>query len=127
MRALTFVAVLGLSMAAVAAPPSGGGVPFSVFAITNTQSIPMKVTLEAPVGKVIYGPVEVSADGSISIDPKVENVVSARVVVDYGKEHGPEGQTVTLGGEKNKVYIKTLMASGSPGSVRVTDVTGSNP
>ena len=125
MRILAIVAMFGLSLVQSASAADKGSVPFSVFAITNTQSVKMKVTLEAPVGKVIYGPAEVAADGSVSIDPKVENIVSARVVVEYG--NGPEAQTITLGGEKNKVYIKTLMASGSPGGVRVTDVTGSNP
>ncbi|HEX4825797.1 MAG TPA: hypothetical protein VFV19_15960 [Candidatus Polarisedimenticolaceae bacterium] len=123
--ALAAVAALSLVSGSMAAQPAGG-VPFSMFAITNTQSVPMKVTLEAPAGTVVYGPVEVAADGSLSIDPKVTNIVSARVVVEY-KDHGSEGQTVTLGGEKNKLYIKTLMASGGIGSVKVSDVTGSNP
>jgi hypothetical protein len=103
-------------------------VAFSVFALTNTQSIPMKVTLEAPAGKVIYGPTEVPADGSVSIDPKVENISSARITVDYGADHGKATQTVTLAGERgDPLYIKTLMATGSIGRVKVTSVEGANP
>ena len=134
MRYLALVAMIGLSFTLLAAEDAASGkkaqgdpVAFSVFAMTNTQSIPVKVTLEAPVGKVIYGPTEIPADGSISIDPKTTNVTSARVVADYGKDHGQADQTITLGGQRNQVYLKTLMASGSIGNVRVTDLAGSNP
>jgi hypothetical protein len=106
---------------------STAGVPFSVFGLTNTQGIKMKVTLESPIGTVIYGPTEVPANGITSIDPKAANVMSARVVADYGKEHGRFEQTVTLSGKKNAVYIKTLMTSAGIGGVRVTDLAGSNP
>jgi hypothetical protein len=129
MRLLAVVAVLILSLtsAAAAEKAAASGVPFSVFMITNNQGIPMKVTLEAPAGKVIYGPTEVPASGSVSIDPKVKNVSTARITTDYGKDHGTQSQTVTLNGERNQLYIKTLMASGSIGDLRVTEIAGSNP
>jgi hypothetical protein len=87
----------------------------------------MKVTLEAPPGTVVYGPVEIPADGSVSIDPNSSNVSAARVVADYGKDHGKAQQTVSLSAKGGDLYIKTLMASGTIGSVRVTDVAGRNP
>lgn len=131
MKILASVAVLALSFHVMAADDAAGkkssSVAFSVFAFTNTQGIPVKVTLEAPVGKVVYGPTDVASNGVASIDPGVENVISARIVADYGKDHGTYEQTVTVGGKGNPVYIKTLMTSGSIGGIRVTDVTGSNP
>jgi len=132
MKILAIVVALGLSIGVVAAEEPAAGrrssnVSFSVFALTNTQNIPVKVTLEAPAGKVVYGPVEVAPNGVASIDPKVTNVESVRVVADYGADHGKSEQTVTLGGKGNPVYLKTLMTSAGTGSVRVTDLTGSNP
>lgn len=134
MKILAVVAVLGLSLTLTGAQDDAAGkkapaagVPFSVFVMTNTQGIPMKVTLEAPPGKIVYGPAEVPADGSVSIDPKAGNVSAARVVADYGKDHGRYEQTVSLNGKPNELYIKTLMASGGIGSVRVTDLAGSHP
>ena len=132
MKILAIVAALGLSFGVVAAEEPAAGkkssaVAFSVFALTNRQGIPVKVTLEAPAGKVVYGPIEVAANGVASIDPKVTNAESARIVADYGADHGKAEQTVTLGGKANPVYLKTLMTSAGIGSVRVTDLTGSNP
>jgi hypothetical protein len=92
MKNLAIIAALGLSISVVAAEEPAAGrqssnVSFSVFALTNTQSIPVKVTLEAPAGKVVYGPVEVAANGVASIDPKATNVESVRVV--GGLRSGP--------------------------------------
>jgi hypothetical protein len=134
MRVLAIIAVLGLLLVDRATaqpkpesdPPTITGIDtsaivFDSFTIENTTGIPMTVTLEAPIGTVVVASADVAPSSKGHFDPQAKNASSARIIANFGKDHGKYSQDTTLDGK----YIKTMTAVANIGEVKITELVDS--
>ena len=135
MRVLAIIAVIGLLLVdrATAQPKpesdpktitgiDASAVIFDSFTIENTTGIPMTVTLEAPIGTVVVASADVAANAKAHFDPQAKNASSARIIANFGKDHGKYSQDTTLDGDK---FIKTMTAAANIGEVKITELVDS--
>lgn len=101
-------------------------VEFGSFIIENTTGISMNVTLEAPIGTIAVGPTEVKPNTTAPFVPGVKNVSSAKIIADFGSDHGAYTETVTVTGQGVPVYVEQMAAAARIGDVTITALKGSH-
>ena len=102
-------------------------VEFDSFTIENTTGIKMHVTLEAPIGTPVITAQEVMPGQTAPFVPTARDVSSAKIIADFGEDHGKYTETITLTAQTVPVYIKQLSAAARIGDVTVTTVIGAHP
>jgi len=115
--------------------PSLSGVPsvtttpveFDSFTIENTTGIKMRVTLEAPIGTPVITAQEVMPGQTAPFVPTARDVSSAKIIADFGEDHGKYTETITLTAQTVPVYIQQLSAAARIGDVTITRVMGAHP
>jgi hypothetical protein len=70
-------------------------VHFTGILFRNHNSIPVELTVEAPIGTQVNGPQTVAANSSATINPRVQNCSSTLLTIEDGA-HGTAGQTFAL-------------------------------
>ena len=90
---------------------------FRKFVFENRNSINVSLTLEAPVGTQVLN-TNVGPNTSINLEPNVNDVQTAKViVVAQGHEGFEDVETFELRGQPFPMYIETLTAQASIGSI----------
>ena len=102
-------------------------VDFGSAIIENSTGIAMRVTVEAPVGTIVVGPLDVAPGATVTLSPGVSNVSSALIRADFGSDHGTYSETVTVTGSPVDMYIEALRAVARIGEVTATNLKGSHP
>jgi len=95
-------------------------VVFANVVFTNDTGIKIPVTIEAPIGTVAYGPVDVDGNQKVNMPINKQNCLSVRVVV-TDRDHGASQDfLVANSGTGRPSYFETLEVQFDVG-----DITGS--
>lgn len=94
---------------------------FNEFVFLNQNSVDVELTLEAPVGTIIIGPVMILANGTYTNDPGVADVSEVKLTVVAARhEDYPDTEVFTLTGSPYDGYFQKLSAQTSIGSIHGT-------
>ena len=90
---------------------------FREFVFENRNSISVKLTLEAPVGTSVIQ-TDVAGEASVTLNPNVNDVRTARVKVIAGGEEHTDVETFELSGSPHALHFESLKARSRIGSIQ---------
>jgi len=94
-------------------------VSFAEIRFYNTNGIDEPLTIEAPIGKVVYGPKTVPASSSVTINPNQTDCQS--VLIRAGDPpHHDEQSFATIGSRPLPAYLERLSVRHAIGSLHAT-------